>query len=160
VFNTEQKVRIVIAQLLKLTTEPWELLVLLDGCTDESRNVVMSTVQHLPDWPLCDYSVNDVDAARVWISGTNLDGAQGDIGKECLFLNIPRVLTRVLVLSVPVTGIFETAGNNLLMRNSRGDFFDIVHDDRFMTQFCLEQYFGIPHAKVGRRYLSFCSVRT
>lgn len=44
VFNQDRIVGDVLERLLKLTTESWELVVVFDGCTDTSMEVVQNTV--------------------------------------------------------------------------------------------------------------------
>lgn len=131
VYNSEMKLRLVLVQLLKMTTEPWELIIVLDGCTDKSLEVVKSTWKSFATWPKCPYDLNEVDERYVWQSGQHLDSSQGDIGRECLFQ--PSSLVHLRVIVVPKVGLFATASDNLKMKNAVGKYFILVDDDQLMT---------------------------
>ena len=129
VYNSEMKLRIVLVQLLKMTTGPWELIISLDGCTDNSLDVVKKTWRSFnagAGWPECPYAVDFVEPQRVWQSGQNLDSSQGDIGRECMLGKSSLVHLRIIV--VPKVGLFATASDSLKMKNAVGTYF-ILHDD-------------------------------
>ena len=133
VYNSARKLRLNMVQLLKMTTGAWELIVLLDGCSDNSLEVVQKVWQEWASWPRCEYPVKDIDVRRVWQSGQALDAFQGDIGHECLLG--PSSLVHFRLIVVPGAGLFATAADNLKMRNAMGDYFILVDDDQLMTQY-------------------------
>ena len=146
VFNSEAKLRIVLTQLLKLTAEPWELILNFDGCSDGSHQVAIDLMQRAfgkvgsstSAWPNCPYPLSTVNVSAVWRSGHNLDSHQGDIGRECWLADdlhdartAPLVSVKFLVTSG--AGLFATASDNLKMLASRAPFYILVDDDQFMT---------------------------
>ena len=135
VYNSEAKLRIVLVQLLKMTTGPYELIISIDGSTDNSLEVVKKTWQRFGDgWPECPYTIDFVEPQRVWQSGQNLDSSQGDLGREC-FLAKTNSLVHLRIIVIPKVGLFATASDNLKMKNSVGTYFILVDDDQIMTQY-------------------------
>ena len=141
VWNRERQIRVALVQLLKLTREPWELIVIVDGATDDSLGSVNEVLDgYLRGWPACGIGAQKVveNASDVWPSGTEALSI-GNVGVACaLNGSPPRSLVRALLITVPVTGYLGTFANNLHMRVAAAalhpaEFFIFVDDDQFMT---------------------------
>ena len=141
VWNRERQVHIALIQLLKLTREPWELIVVVDGATDDSLGSVNEVLDgYLCGWPACGIGAEQVmvNASDVWPSGTEAQSV-GNVGVACALNGAPpQSLIRALVITVPVTGYMGTFANNLHMRVAAAapfpaEFFIFVDDDQFMT---------------------------
>ena len=141
VWNRERMVRTTLIQLLKLTREAWELVVLVDGATDESLRSVNSVIDtYLLGWQACGVNASNVmaNASNVWPSGTRADNV-GNIGVACTLdgAPLPR-LVRIVVIVVPEASLMETATNNIMMSVAAAsdypaEFVVILQDDQFMT---------------------------
>ena len=125
----------VLVQLLKTTTGWWELVVLEDGSTDASLEVVRGVLARYPTWPQCNRTAART-RTRIWRSGAPDRGrfgdrpkmlVQGELGEECLLG--PWTLVRVRVLRTPLTGVLPTVGNNLQLRMTAGVPWGILFDD-------------------------------
>lgn len=141
VWNREQQLRTTLVQLLKLTREPWELVVFVDGATDGSLVVANNVLDGLlRGWPACNTTSEAVAATAndVWPSGTK-EEAVGNVGIACHLDDAPPLsLVRTLVLTMPKASMQETFANNLKMRVASAtqkppSFFVFVQDDQFMT---------------------------
>jgi hypothetical protein len=131
VWNNAAKLRVVLTQLLKLTREPWELVVLFDGCEDSSYQVAMDLVSRFKSWPRCGYTLTEADEGRVWKQGVNLTSYQGDIGRECW--HRPSSLVSIRFINNTGVGLYNTASDNLKMLASKADYYILVDDDQLMT---------------------------
>lgn len=137
-WNRAGQIRVTIAQLLKLTREPWELIFLDMTSTDDTLSIVSGVLdRYIAGWPLCDGTEGDealIDVLAQWPSGTSAN-ATGNVGVECQLRGAPPPsLMRVRLLYTPDTGLLNTGSNNLQMRLAREPTFHvIVDDDQFMT---------------------------
>ena len=143
-FNRERQVRTVLAQLLKLTEEPWELVWVDDGSTDKSLEVVLGALDRYAEgWDnACPRDLPDENAA--WPDAS--DAAEhGEIGAECV-LSPFRYLVRARVVHVQGTGLLEAFANNLHMRmaHPKAEFFVLLQDDQFMTSLGWNVQLAIP----------------
>jgi glycosyltransferase involved in cell wall biosynthesis len=141
-FNPSSKLRLVIVQLLKLTTSPYELIINFDGCTDDSYAVARDVIARSSSWPVCPYAVDSLDTGRVWQQGINITGNQGDIGFECVFQ--PPSLVRLRFINTSGVGLFATASDNMKMLASRSPFYILVDDDQLMTVFGWNEKLAYP----------------
>ena len=146
VWNRERQVRTALVQLLKLTREPWELIVFVDGASDGSLRAVNAVLDELlapPGWPACAASADEVAARAgdVWPNGTAA-ASVGEVGLACHLRGAPPLpLVRALVLALPTTAasMQETFANNVQMRVAAAaaaappEFLVIVQDDQLMT---------------------------
>ena len=141
VWNRDKQIRTVLVQLLKLTREPWELLVIVDGANDESLRVVNEAIdEYLLGWPACE-GVRAADlmtsANQNWPSGSQ--APVGNIGAACTLVGAPPAsLVRIAVIHVPTVGLYATIANNIHMRvaaaaPSPPEYHIFVDDDQFMT---------------------------
>lgn len=81
VYNHGFSIRKVLTQVIKLTTEPFELIVFLDGCSDNSVAEALAPITSLlgtagkqgKGWPTCGFKAGESDPSR-----------EQDIGAECL----------------------------------------------------------------------------
>lgn len=72
IFNHGFSIRRVLTQLLKLTAEPFELILFFDGCTDNSLDESLAVLQKFSQWPQCRHPIEDADSL-------------GTVGEECLY---------------------------------------------------------------------------
>ena len=132
-FNREKQIGVVLTQILKLTREPFEIVLVDDASTDASLNVALAAIKSYATWPPCNYSEESVDEHVQW-SGSN--HVYEDLGRACRLVEAGNdSLARVVVLHFPITGVFESSDTNLAMRvaDPRTDFFLLVQDDQIMT---------------------------
>lgn len=141
VFNREIQVRTTLVQLLKLTRDPWELIVGVDGATDKSLAVIDEVLDsYFRGWPSCGKRALDVmvNSSEAWPRGSTASSV-GDIGAACILDGAPpSSLVRVVIVSVIATGLQETFVNNVQMRLAAAsaqpaEFFVLLQDDQFMT---------------------------
>jgi len=64
VFNRENIIRVTMVQLLKLTTEPWELITFFDGATDSSIQAAEGVFSRYKKWNKCGYNISDIMLTR------------------------------------------------------------------------------------------------
>lgn len=132
-FNRENQVSLVLIQLLKLTTEPWELIWVDDGSTDKSLDRVLAELDRYDTaWPNCPYNETQIDEHAIWPDGSD-QNESGDMGRRCTLM--APTLVRARVVRIPSTGLLEAFDNNLQMRMAHpaSKFFILFQDDQFMT---------------------------
>eukprot|EP00040_Diaphanoeca_grandis_P020313 m.108043 g.108043 ORF g.108043 m.108043 type:complete len:539 (+) comp27842_c0_seq1:245-1861(+) len=144
VFNHQSTITHVVTQILKLTSEVFELILFFDGCTDESFQMARKAVErYRKGWGICDTSY---DGSSPFDPSTGFE--------ECVIDN--RVLNhkntknddvvdttsattsqlhRVRFIVQPSgNSVFETSGNNIAMRAATGRFIVLMQDDMYLTQ--------------------------
>lgn len=131
VWNTGPKLRVGLTQLLKLTHGPWELIILIDGCEDDSYQVALDLYNRFHSWPKCPYPAMSIQESRVWNRSGIWSVAQGDIGNECWLQ--PSSLVSIRLINATKLGLHNTAGDNIKMLASRAKYLILVDDDQFMT---------------------------
>lgn len=133
-YNRQGQIAVTLTQLLKLTAEAWELVVVDDGSTDGSLAVIDGVLDSFAaGWPPCASASSQLDVLARWPAGSTA-AAVGDLGARCVLRDAPPpALVRVRVVRTP--GVFATSVNNLQMRlaHPAADFFVQVDDDQFMT---------------------------
>lgn len=147
-WNRERQIRVALIQLLKLTRGPWEMVILDDGSTDKSLDVVDRVLnRYAAGWRLCSAAENAaaLDVQAVWPSGTS-ETVVGALGLECLQHGATQpTLLRVRVVRTPHEGFGNTFGNNLQMRlASAAEFHIIVDDDQFMSALGWNEWMAAP----------------
>lgn len=97
--------------ILELTTEVWELVIVLDDCQDGSEGIVVGLVNEVIASPVQQqpYNGNSLRAHRYFS------------------------LKRIVVIKQE-TSVFETTANNIGMRASLGQFFILVQDDMLVRE--------------------------
>ena len=108
VHNQEEAIRQHALAVLELTTELWELVVVLDDCRDQSEKIVMSLLKDIIS--PCQHAYNQ--------SNNLLQG------KHC----INPTLRRIMVIRQR-SSVFETTASNIGLRASLGQFFVLLQDD-------------------------------
>jgi len=126
--NAKQQIRLVLVQLLKMTREAWELIVMDDGSHDGTTGEVLAVLNGYGAWPRCPYAAQAINAPFETARQTG-----GDLGRECVFA--PSTLVRVVVVAVASPGLLETAADNVKLRlaHAQSQFFVLVHDDQLVT---------------------------
>ena len=147
-WNRARQIRVTLIQLLKLTRGSWEMVLLDDGSTDDSLNVVHDVLdRYEAGWRACSAAENEagLDVQAVWPEGTS-EVFAGALGLECLQNGATQpTLLRVRVLRTPIEGLLPTFGNNLQMRlTSYADFHIIVDDDQFMSALGWNEWLATP----------------
>ena len=108
VHNQEEAIREHLLAILELTTETWELIVVLDYCRDGSESIVIQLLNQMI-----------VSCGRV----------SSQVPAHC----ISSTLTRIVVIKQD-TSVFETTTNNIGMRASLGQFYVLVQDDMLVRE--------------------------
>lgn len=137
-FNHGFSIARVITQVLKLTTEPFELILFFDGCTDDSVEQGLAVVnRYLKNaWPVCS---KDVEVGEM--------SSENDVGDECVYTPPPHsaqqggssagggllVHFRAIVQAAN-NSVYETTGNNIAMRSVAGKFIVLMQDDMYLLQ--------------------------
>lgn len=145
IFNSGYRLRVVLVQLLKLTSGPWELLVNMDGATDDSLQIVHDVIAEYETWPMCPTSPDDLDTKQVWQTHrtgygsfnvadghTHLRFQQGELGTACRYFE-KHSLVHFTVTYAPPPGLLATASNNIGMRSAFGKYLVLLDDDQIMT---------------------------
>lgn len=151
VFNHGFSIARVITQVLKLTTEPFELIVFFDGCTDDSIAAGLAVVERFVStegWQPC---TNQVDVGGM--------SAESSVGEECTHVrNTPaqdsgangenvqqgmrkhsdsaggQLVHFRAIVQAANNSVYETTGNNIAMRAAAGKFLVLMQDDMYLLQ--------------------------
>lgn len=110
VFNHESLIKEVLTEAIKLARESFEIIVVLDGCTDNSLPAVLDFFMEL-----------------ITNCGHENYCSNKTIESRCLNHELTHI--RVIYLA---TGVFETSANNVAMRASRGKYWHLIQDDQTM----------------------------
>ena len=103
VYNSEKNIAKNVEKILFLTKKPFELIIILDYCKDESEKNIFEIV-------------------RKWIENCNSIHPQ-----QCENYDLVRI-----VIVVSDSPIYETSANNFGMRISRGKYWILLQDDQKM----------------------------
>lgn len=139
VFNHETTIERVLRQVLKLTTESFEVILFFDGCTDGSLARARGVVQrYLAGWPRCDSDAAIGDPAIECTAATSTPsapaastGTQAAFAPAALFRGVSHVR---FIVQPPLNPVYETTGNNLAMRAAVGTFTVLMQDDMYLTE--------------------------
>jgi len=113
-----------------MTTGDWELIIVFDGCSDDSLEVTKRVLLESTGWPQCKHP-NNIARSYFWKAGLKKANARSGIGEECYF-HQPSLIRSVLIV-VPTTGLFGTVVNNVQMLSASGEYFILFDDDQIMT---------------------------
>ena len=144
VFNAGYRLRVVLTQILKLTSGPWELLIHMDGSSDDSLDIVHDVLKEYESWSLCETPMEKLNQSQVWedmhetfqraslSSDAGVRHTQGELGHACRYFD-DNALVHVSITVAEPPGILATAANNLGMRAALGEYVILLDDDQIMT---------------------------
>lgn len=118
IFNHEHTIERVLRQILKTTSETYELILFFDGCTDDSVKLALQLV--------------DSYVGGQWLPCVDTN-AVADPLVECKTNTGELVHFRAIVQPAG-NSVYETSGNNVAMRAAVGKYYILMQDDMYMTE--------------------------